>query len=83
VGYKNPILFLLVIEQKIEVIGQIKMIEKQKQTEEEIKEEKRLYYIAEEKLIKARIRLQSRSPFFSYLALYLKFISDKNWNFNL
>jgi len=33
---------------------------------------------AEEKLIKARIRLQSRNPFFSYLSLYLKFVKDEN-----
>jgi len=32
---------------------------------------------AEEKLIKARIKLQSRNPFFSYLSLYVKFIKAK------
>ena len=33
---------------------------------------------AEEKLIKARIKLQARNPFFSYLSLFLKFVNDKN-----
>lgn len=33
---------------------------------------------AEEKLIKARIKLQSRNPFFSYLSLFIKFKLDKS-----
>ncbi len=32
---------------------------------------------AEEKLIKARIKLQSRNPFFSYLSLYIKFVKNR------
>lgn len=32
---------------------------------------------AEEKLLKARIRLQSRSPFFSYLSFFIKFKESK------
>jgi len=33
---------------------------------------------AEEKLIKARIKLQSRNPFFSYLSLFVKFRKSKD-----